>query len=443
MFVQTLAFRSSTNNCLKLPAFSRKAHTLPLIHTVLAQHAEEAAILWLLRDHAVCEPHYSLADLANLDDRLEAHIDGLRIAGEEGWKLCAKELAWEEPGEVFAAAMLALDSGLPERIEPVVEIGCSSPELQRGLISAAAWNVGQYSHDLLKRLIESDQSTCRRVGVAAYAGRREDPGQLLFELVRDEDPLVRARSLRAIGELGRLDLSQVACSATSDDDDACRFWAAWTAARLSGRSGAIVGALREFAQRPGRFTERAVAISARTTKPDVARKWLGELWKDPTLMRAATIGAGVLGDPELVDTLFQMMQVEAVARVAGEAFSMITGVDLAYDDLDQDTPEGFQSGPNEDPEDENVALDPDENLPWPNHQLVAKWWSDHRGDFQSGQRYLCGREISVESLGKTLVDGNQRQRAAAALELAILQPGKPLFNVCAPGFRQQHWLSGK
>jgi hypothetical protein len=35
-----------------------------------------------------------------------------------------------------------------------------------------------------------------------------------------------------------------------------------------------------------------------------------------------------------------------------------------------------------------------------------------------------------------LRDRRQRQRAAAALELAIREPGTPLFNVKAPGFRQ-------
>jgi hypothetical protein len=36
--------------------------------------------------------------------------------------------------------------------------------------------------------------------------------------------------------------------------------------------------------------------------------------------------------------------------------------------------------------------------------------------------------------------GYQRQRAAAALELAIRRPGTPLFNVKAPGYRQQQLL---
>ena len=47
-----------------------------------------------------------------------------------------------------------------------------------------------------------------------------------------------------------------------------------------------------------------------------------------------------------------------------------------------------------------------------------------------------GKAMTDEWLKIVLRDGRQRQRAAAALELAIRQPGQPLFNVAAPGFRQ-------
>jgi hypothetical protein len=39
------------------------------------------------------------------------------------------------------------------------------------------------------------------------------------------------------------------------------------------------------------------------------------------------------------------MTVPVLARVAGESFTMITGVDLAYDDLDTDKLEGLRSRP--------------------------------------------------------------------------------------------------
>jgi hypothetical protein len=52
-----------------------------IIAEIVSQHAEEAAFLWLLRSNAVGAPHYSLKDLAKLDGRVEAHLDGLRVAG--------------------------------------------------------------------------------------------------------------------------------------------------------------------------------------------------------------------------------------------------------------------------------------------------------------------------------------------------------------------------
>ena len=59
---------------------------MAVIPVVLSQHTEEAAFLWLLRNAAVHQPHYSLSDLAHHDGRIDAHLDGLRIAGDEGWE---------------------------------------------------------------------------------------------------------------------------------------------------------------------------------------------------------------------------------------------------------------------------------------------------------------------------------------------------------------------
>jgi uncharacterized protein (TIGR02270 family) len=85
-------------------------------------------------------------------------------------------------------------------------------------------------------------------------------------------------------------------------------------------------------------------------------------------------------------------------------------------------------------------MDPDEDLPWPNPQLIEKWWFTHRVQFTNGTRYLCGQPMTIESLNQVLRTGKQRQRTTAAIELAMRQPGTPLFNCSAPGFRQQALL---
>jgi len=86
---------------------------MTVVINIVTQHAEEASFQWLIRDSAVHEPHYTFKDLAN---RVEAHLDGLRIVGNAGWQICKQALIDEEPGEVFAATVLAFSSNDEERI---------------------------------------------------------------------------------------------------------------------------------------------------------------------------------------------------------------------------------------------------------------------------------------------------------------------------------------
>ena len=153
------------------------------------------------------------------------------------------------------------------------------------------------------------------------------------------------------------------------------------------------------------------------------------------------MGAGIIGDPVLIPELIELMRLKEVARAAGEAFSSIVGVDIEYNDLDQDAPEDFEGGPGEAPEDQSVDLDPDEDLPWPDPELVAKWWRDNKNDYKKGTRYLQGQPIDRKTLETVLRSGKQRQRHAAALELAIQNPRQPIFEVRAPGKRQTRLLN--
>ena len=102
-------------------------------------------------------------------------------------------------------------------------------------------------------------------------------------------------------------------------------------------------------------------------------------------------------------------------------------------------PASFAAGPAEDPKDENIEIDPDENLPWPKSEAIYAWWKHHQGQFRPGTPYLLGKPLSTDWFWDILRNGYQRQRAAA-LELAMRQLGQPLFEVRAPGFRQQQLL---
>ncbi len=421
-----------------------KQGTSAIIQPVVEQHAEEAAFLWLLRDMAVREPHYSLNDLAGLDDRVEAHIDGLRIAGDEGWKICREALAREEPGEIFTAAVLAFEKGDEDRIQTVLKAGEESYELSRGIVSALGWIPNEQALARVQRLLDADSTYLRRIGIAASAVHRKDPGKHIADAISSDDLLLKARALKAAGELGRKDLLPFISTMINDEDDSCRFRASCSAALLGDMNA--VSALKTFVASmqpphptplPKGAREQAVKIAMRRMDMSSARNWQKELAQNPDTIRLALIGAGVIGDPVSIPWLIDHMAVPELARAAGEAFTMITGIDIAYEDLEGEWPEGFEAGPTEEAEDEDVEMDPDEDLPWPEPQLVKNWWNTNKGRFTNGVRHLLGKPVSPGHLRQVLATGLQRQRAAAALELAIMQPGQPLFEIRAPGFHQK------
>ena len=413
----------------------------PVIPVVIEQHAEEAAFLWLLRDAAVYAPHYSLGDLAHLDDRVEAQIDGLRIAGEAGWEICREALGREEPGEVFAAAVLAYESGDDDRIQTVLSVGSAVPELSRVLVSALGWLPYQQAEKYIQLLLTAASPDLRRLGIAASAVHRQDPRPSLSDALSYSDPLLRARALRAVGQLGRADLIPVLRSQLQDDDINCRFCAAWSAGLLGDPHALPV--LKELAELDFSYREEAMEMVARRLDVPAAPEWRKQTAQNHGTGRLAVQAAGVIGDPGSIPWLIEQMALPELARVAGESFSMVTGIDVAYEDLEGDWPEGFEAGPTDNPQDENVEMDPDEDLPWPNPELIQKWWNNYRGNFQNGTRYLIGKPITEEWLHQVLRIGRQRQRAAAALELVLKRPGQPLFEVRAPGFRQQQILGLK
>ena len=278
-------------------------------------------------------------------------------------------------------------------------------------------------------------------GIAAAAIHRRDPGKPLEAALGSGDRLLRARACRAVGELGRRDLVPLMQAELGAAEDGCRFWAAWSIALLVGYPEAVQ-VLQRFTESPtGPFRERALQIALRRMPLEAAHEWLARLGKTTNGVRLAIIGAGVTGDPAVIPWLMRQMDTPELARVAGEAFSLITGADLAYEDLNRKKPEDFEAGPTEDPADDNVDMDPDERLPWPDPARIAAWWSKRQAEFQPGKRHILGKPISEEWCERVLRIGKQRQRAAAALELALLRPGSILFEVRAPGFRQQQLLN--
>lgn len=410
----------------------------PLL-AVVRQHTDEAAHLRTVRSVLVAAPHVKLHHLRRLDDRIAAHLDGLVVAGECGSQLCDAALESPGTGEMFCAAIRALDERKDDGLDKVLAIAAALPETLTGLVSALGWVSAPGLKGIVSGLLTSSDPFRQRIGIAACALHRVDPGPPLVSLVASTEPALRARAMRCAGELGRVDLLPLLVSALQDKDPECRFRAAQAAVLLGDRRTALA-ALRDVALQPGPFRLQALALALFAVETTSAYELLKQVASQREDVRLLIRAVGLAGDTARIPWLVGLMSDDELARLAGEAFSFITGADLAWLDLERKPPENVEPGPSDHPEDEDVSMDEDDGLPWPDQARVQAWSAANSQRFQPGIRYFIGAAPSWEHCLQVLKDGYQRQRVAAAHYLCLLRPGTPLFNCAAPAWRQKRLL---
>jgi len=415
----------------------RRTGSVPIIEGIVSQHADEASFLWFQRNGLVVSAHHSVQHLTNHDNRISAHLDGLRVAAEDGWK--GSGPTSEDPGTLFVGTVLALEAGDTERLNALLSLAEAVPALQPGLIAAFGWVSASFLQGTVKELLGARSSFRRRIGIACCVMHGVDPKQSLDAAVVDKDLMLRASALCGVGELGRTDLAGI-CDPDRVDHDACRFFAARSAVLLGNR-GRPLDELMAIGLGPfaNQTSARRLALQAMTV--DTAHGILQHLAKESQHRRWLIEGSGVAGDPTYVPWLIGHMKDPQVARLAGEAFSLIAGTDFVALNLERARPVDFESGPTDDPADDNVDLDPDEGLPWPDIAKIEKWWAANQQRFQKGVRYFMGAAVTRKHSIDVLKNGYQRQRILAAHYLCLLEPGTPLFNTSAPAWRQQRLLA--
>src|SRR5689334_14875615 len=98
------------------------ARSRPPIALMVQQHAEESALLRQVRSNLVRAPHVRLNQLRRLDDRIAAHLDGLAVAGQAGTACSQAALARPDVGELFTAAVRAIQDRDDAALERLLAI---------------------------------------------------------------------------------------------------------------------------------------------------------------------------------------------------------------------------------------------------------------------------------------------------------------------------------
>lgn len=413
----------------------------PPVAAVVQQHLDDTVVLRSTRAVLVRAPHVQLHRLRRLDDRLAAGLDGLAVAGDVARGLCTAALDDPGRGAMFANAVGAIEARDPAWLERLLSLAEAVPEARAGLVSAFGWMPAPSLRGITRALLASAQAFRRGIGLAACALHHADPHAALEAAMADAAHSAHAAQAIAVaGRLGRVDLLDGCLRGLHHADAACRFEAARAGLLLGDRQAALQ-TLVALAGAGGPQAAPAALLALKVLAMEPAHALLQALAQEAASVRVLIRGIGAAGDPQHLPWLLAQMGEPTLARLAGEAFSTITGLDLAAQDLELKPPRNHVDGPGDDPDDDDVAMDEDESLPWPDREKLEAWWQANARRFAPGARCFVGAPLSPGHCLAVLRTGFQRQRIAAAEHLSLMSPGTPLFNTAAPAWRQQWLLS--
>lgn len=417
-------------NAVSMPSFKVEN----AYRDIFEQFVVDGSFLWILRSLVVNSPHYTRVDIETLDARIEAQVDGLMTAPEEAWSLCHETMDNGDAGDCFVGSVVAFRSLDVAKIQRSVELGLANERTFPGLVSALGWLPGRLCHSWIKRFLTSKDIEHKYMALAVCSIRREDPADYLTKMLLREDclahPKLYARALRLIGELKRHDLMPALRMALRSDNKDIRFWSIWSSILLGDKT--VLPLLKPYVLESNPHQDLALQLGFRSVTVEEARSWISALSTKPDEIRNVIKATAALGDPQAIPWLISKMASPSLTRLTGEAFTTITGIDLVEHGLAiKDLPNLDEQLPNDDPSDNRVAMDEDEDLPFPDAGKVAAVWERYRHRLAPGTRYLLGKPLDEGHLSTVLITGYQRQRHAAAMELSLLQPNQILINCAA------------
>jgi len=384
----------------------------PVISHILGQHAEEAAFYWLRRQEALWRPSYRCSHQQRLDQLLDAHLEGLRVAAPAALPIVLDNLQrWKTPDEVFASTYTLLHGGAVDwsPLERVLE---AQPSSASGAAAALIWSPGPEAQACMQRWSESAIPALRAAAAAAYAvlHANDSPaarGAWLEKTLSDPASQVHARALRCIGEWRLPELAENIYKAWTGKDTLCRFESAYAMAWL-GLAQADAAMLETLPHMQGNRQRRAALLFALTAQPEAFTTWVQQAQADPVQSRLLIWSLAFRGDAFALTKLLEYLYMPHLTQLAAYAICHVTGLDLDKEGLWR-------------PEEQNDPQAPhyseDDGLLVADTAPLVDWVQRYIASMPRGSRRLAGKDMSPENAQPLLLSGWQPQRWQAAFVL--------------------------
>lgn len=414
------------------------AQTRRVLHE---HHLDEASGLYALRSEYLGDPEVSLADLGQLDERIEAHLDGL-VIGEDAALAFCEGVAAEDPGNLHTLVRLwCRHDRLDACLKLAATLDAEDAIIWKAFTDAIHWDApaGWFDDTVLQRHVPNGALEFLWLQSLGYRG-----------LPLGSNALMTFQQGRHV-QLG-----------------------AWTIGRS--RTESELGLLSGHIETGLPNVAAAAAISVlRLGTLNVTRRIQGNLEQEPWFVTAAALcggpsiwptiekmltsnptadgftAMGLFGDMRAIPILIEALPNDAHGAAAAAALTLLTGADLAETvavaDLPNDDPEPDPSPP----PDADGEIERDPEVAEPPGSPVTKvrlsrdpeqwraWWSENATRFQPNVRYQLGQPATAQTAARALLNNAfpPSLRLLLGDELCIRHGLHTLHQPDAP-IRQQH-----
>ena len=378
--------------------------------SIYAEHLEEISFLYEYRKSALEDPELTLGDVAEIEDRLEAHLDGLVLGQRQAAELCRAQAAEGDFGELHGAIRVLCRMDKPNDVLDIAhEIDWKDGERVTAFSDALNFELPYSWGPLVEQWLGAERSELKAVVAKAVGYRRLDVGDALCESAQVETVENVPPYLWALGQLRERGAHMLLYRYMQQEEPD------------AGKSAAIAALRAGIPQTRGYLQQNATRFSwtpmpmALAGGKEVA-PFLADCVKKHR-NEEAILALGLLGDAGNVELLCGLLPDTELAGPAALALHLITGADLIEDvplpDLsdsdelnEQEAIETEEPGPPE-PTVPRITQAP---------EAWTAWWSENESRFQPGLRYRLGEpystDVAVRCLSETKIPLAMRQSIA-------------------------------
>jgi len=358
---------------------------------ILEEHYEEVQFLWANRTAALRSPRFTVRELGQLEERIEAHVQGMLAVGEPMRDLVEPGLSATEATIAFASAFALLRLDKPPTTRLVLDrfATAEGPALD-GIREALCHAAPANSLRELDFLAGGDQQP---VAVAAlevllWKSTAKPALDRIAPFLSAESPAARRGAWRMLAHAGLAADPKAYSTAMRDDDSLVQKESIWAAvwARVPG----ILALARKFAGEPNpAYVELYRVLATVGKREDLARveRLAHDAALGPTAVRLSLVGT--LGSPSHIPWLIdQMSDPDAETAVAaGSAFTQMTGADVSSAAIAK-LPPAEPTG--------DAAIDEEfaEEAPLPDPARARVVWSELGPALENADRICRGADVS-------------------------------------------------